>query len=250
MSSQRGALVVIGSGPGIGRAVTQEFASHGFKRIFLLSRSAQRLEEEKEAVVKEIGTSKVQISTIPTDVSEPTSLQAALKQIDDSGDVVETVFYNAAKVAPSTLFEYSAEDIELEFKTNNIALYQVAQWFLPRVASQVKQLKRPSLLVTNSHLWIYPFPAFFSLSMVKAAQRNLVQTLNKVYAPQGVHVCTIAVSGIVDPKDETLNPANIAQKTWKFFEEGKNEDMEIEIWQPGVREMMAADYKQELTWKK
>ena len=68
------------------------------------------------------------------------------------------------------------------------------------------------------------------MSLVKAAQRNLVQSLSMTYAPQGVHVGVINVAGPVTPEDEWRNPRNIAQKTWEWFEGSRvTPSFEVEI---------------------
>lgn len=69
----------------------------------------------------------------------------------------------------------------------------------------------------------------FSLSLTKAAQRVLVQTLNMTYAQQGIHVGLISVSGQVSPDNKILNPVNIADETWKFFETAENDKLEVEL---------------------
>lgn len=107
---------MIGIGPGIGRSVTAKFASNGFKRIFILSRNAKRLEEEKAAVLKQASGKDVNIETIVADVADPKSLSAALEKIDDSKEVVETVYYNAATVEMSSLLEFPVDRIVLDFK--------------------------------------------------------------------------------------------------------------------------------------
>lgn len=66
--------------------------------------------------------------------------------------------------------------------------------------------------------------------MVKAAQKNMVQSMAKLFAPRGVHVGLITVGGPVDPSSETLNPANIASRTWELFEQPKGQQtLEIEV---------------------
>lgn len=70
----------------------------------------------------------------------------------------------------------------------------------------------PSIIVTSSMLPQQPIPQLFALSLVKAAQRNLVQSLSLTYASQGVHLGLINVGGPVSPEDETWNPTNIAAK--------------------------------------
>lgn len=74
-------------------------------------------------------------------------------------------------------------------------------------------------------------PEVFSLSMTKASQRILVQSLNKTYAAQNIHCGLISVSGAVDPKNKVLNPRNIADEAWKFFDSANPDDLEIELWE-------------------
>lgn len=112
----RGALVVFGIGPGIGRAVTVKFASEGFSHIFILSRSEERLEKEKKEVLSSTSNKNVTIETITADISKPDSLSAALKKIDQSGQTVEVVFFNAARVEPSKLLEFPVEEMDRDWK--------------------------------------------------------------------------------------------------------------------------------------
>jgi len=114
-------------------------------------------------------------------------------------------------------------------QTTNIGLYTTAAWALP-ILSRLKAEDKPSLLVTSSLLWKQPFPMFFSLSMVKASQRNLVHSLAMTY--QNVHLATLNVGGPVSQEDKYLNPPavslpiflshitdrkQIAEKFWELY---------------------------------
>jgi len=109
------------------------------------------------------------------------------------------------------------------------ALYAVAQRYVPHLVSLAKAdpAAKPALLVTSSALPLQPIPQLFALSLAKAAQRNLVQSLNMTYGPEGVHIGVVNVAGIVSPDDSERNPANIAAKTWEWFEEGKEFELVI-----------------------
>ncbi len=100
---------------------------------------------------------------------------------------------------------------------------------MPHLVSLAKadSAAKPALLVTSSALPQHPIPQLFALSLVKAAQRNLVQSLNMTYAPEGVHIGVINVAGIVTPDEPERNPTNIAARTWEWFEAGK--DFEVVI---------------------
>lgn len=104
-----------------------------------------------------------------------------------------------------------------------------------------KSAYKPSLLVTGGLLHRDPYPPLFSLSAVKAAQYNLVCTLNKVFAKEGVHCAMILVGGFVGPDQKQTNPPNIAERSWKLYEQDRAEwTREIEIIEP--------DWEERTTW--
>lgn len=67
-----------------------------------------------------------------------------------------------------------------------------------------------------------PELTLFSLSLAKAAQRNQVLSLHRIFRPEGVHVGVVNVGGYVTETHGTLNPTNIANKTWDWFEQSKD----------------------------
>lgn len=96
---------------------------------------------------------------------------------------------------------------------------------MPHLLELAKQdsTAMPSIIVTSSMLPQHPIPQLFALSLVKAAQRNLVQSLSMTYGSQGVHVGLINVGGQVSPEHEVHNPTNIAAKAWDWFSKSKEE---------------------------
>jgi hypothetical protein len=89
---------------------------------------------------------------------------------------------------------------------------------------------KPALLVTNSLVYKQPMPVIFALSMTKAAQRILVQCLAETYSKDGVQIGVISVGGRVGPEMKNLNPTNIADKTWEWFDQWKEtRDFEVVI---------------------
>jgi NAD(P)-dependent dehydrogenase (short-subunit alcohol dehydrogenase family) len=113
---------------------------------------------------------------------------------------------------------------------NVSALYVVAQRVVPHLTQLEKENAdaMPALIVTSSMLPQHPIPQLFALSLVKAAQRNLMQSLAMTY--EGILVGLINVGGQVSPDHEIYNPTNIAEKAWKWFSESKqNKSFEVQI---------------------
>ncbi|TID14678.1 putative NADP(+)-dependent dehydrogenase [Venturia nashicola] len=229
MSATR-TIVVFGSGPGIGRSVAQEFASNGFNYVILLARNHTRLHQDKTAIEKSCKDVKVDLLTV--NLADKASLKETLAKIDLLSNDIECVFYNGARVAPSTLLEFPVEEVELDFKTTNSGLYLVAQWCIPKFQALAKSSSaaKPSLLVTNSILYKNPVPAVFSLTLTKAAQRSMVECMYQTYKDGGIHCGLVSVGGEVAPENKALNPNNIARKTWGLFDQPKETwALEVEI---------------------
>lgn len=82
-----------------------------------------------------------------------------------------------------------------------------------------------------------PFPAVFSLAACKAGQYSLVQSLHKEFEPKGVHCGLIVIGGFVADKSEVTNPRNIAEETWKMFDQPKGKgELEVVMMDPAFAE--------------
>jgi len=222
-SSNSQTLVVVGSGPGIGVSVATLFAKNKFNNVALISRDSTRIQQDRKTILEFIPSSReVEVKTWNVDITNTKDFKHVLSEVEKFGDI-SCVHFNAAEVEPSDLVEFPEEEIVRDFMTTNIGLITTARWALPILS---KASDTPSLLVTSSLLWADPFPMFFSLSMVKASQRNLVQSLQKTYP--GVHIALINVGGQVSRDDPYLNPNAIARTFWELYSQ-KEEDWTLDL---------------------
>lgn len=225
-------LILFGSGPGISNSVASAFASTGISHIILLARNPQRLLDHDAPTLQRAHPS-AKISTLPCNLADLPSLPNVLATLDTltASDTVEVVFFNAARIKPTPdVLDVSVAEMEEDFKTTNLALYLVARHYLPRLTglagAAAKEEEegakvRPALLVTSSALPWDPVPALLSLSLVKAAQKNMVESFARAWEGKGVHVGLVFVEGPVAPENKVLNPKTIAERTVAFWKEGK-----------------------------
>lgn len=110
------AIAIFGAGPGIGQAVATEFATQGFNHIILLGRNVQGLDDAKANILHDLRTKIVRISTVTVDLTQAESVTNACQELDQLSPNIEVVLYNAARVAPSSLFDTAVNEIEQDFK--------------------------------------------------------------------------------------------------------------------------------------
>lgn len=116
-----GALVIIGSGPGIGTTTAAHFASQGFEHIFLLSRNKDRLAEDAKTVSSANSSAKVETHQLDLGADEATIkrvLSSLESKVKNAGGL-EVVLYNAARVAPSPILDTEAQQLADDIKVSS-----------------------------------------------------------------------------------------------------------------------------------
>jgi len=226
------AIVVIGSGPGIGTNTAAVFAAKKFNKVALVARNPAQLEKDA-ATVTSAADGNVTVKTYSTDVIDPAKFTETLKQISQDLGTVEVVLYNAAIVAESRHIEVSDEELIRDFKISTIALNNLSKWAFPQLTALAAKdsSTQPTVIVTSSHLPETPEANLVSLSMSKAAQKNFTRSLRLEFEPKGVHVALLSVAGYVLEDNKQLNPRNIAQQAWNLYSQPKGswtEDIRIE----------------------
>ena len=120
MSSTHNALLIFGSGPGIGRNVASLFAERGFQKVLLMSRNKERLAQDADFVRS--ASAGVDVQVIKVDAADTDSVRQALEKANEAlGETpLEFVLFNAARLGPSKFFDFSDEELEADLKVCDI----------------------------------------------------------------------------------------------------------------------------------
>ena len=108
-------LVIIGSGPGVGRHIAKHFAEKKFNKIALLARNAGKLAEDKAAVEAAV-PGEPSVRTYQVDISDEEQLHVVLKDVEADLGTPECVLFNAAVIAPTKLLEIDEAEMIHDFK--------------------------------------------------------------------------------------------------------------------------------------
>jgi NAD(P)-dependent dehydrogenase (short-subunit alcohol dehydrogenase family) len=116
MSFAYNALLIFGSGPGIGRNVAMLFAERGFRKVVLMSRNKERLAQDADLVRS--ASADVDVHEITVDAADTASVRQALERANEAlGETpLEFVLFNTARTGPSKFFDFSAEDLEADLR--------------------------------------------------------------------------------------------------------------------------------------
>ncbi|KAK1242366.1 hypothetical protein MKX07_000352 [Trichoderma sp. CBMAI-0711] len=226
------AVVIIGSGPGIGTNTAAVFAANKFNKVALVARNPVQLDKDAESVRASVD-GNITVKTYSTDVIDPAQFTTTLKQISQDLGTIEVILYNAAIVSQSRHFQVTDDELIRDFKISTIALNNVTKWAIPQFVALAEKdaSTQPTLIVTSSHLPETPETDIVSLSVSKAAQKNFTRSLRMEFEPKGVHVALLTVAGYVFDHNQVLNAKYIARQAWELYAQPKGswtEDVRIE----------------------
>jgi NADP-dependent 3-hydroxy acid dehydrogenase YdfG len=194
--------VIIGAGPGIGRAVARRFAWEGMP-IALVGR--------REEVLKDVAASIDSDRVLPllADSADEHELRTALDTAAGQLGPPDVVVYNAAVIRADVPGELSVREHQETWAVNVLGALTAAAHVAPGMARR----GRGTFLVTGGMPTAKP--DYVSLSLGKAGVRALVELLDVRYGPAGVHVATVTVAGVVAP-GTAFDPDDIAEHYWRL----------------------------------
>jgi short-subunit dehydrogenase len=193
--------LVVGAGPGIGRAVSLAFAHEGYDLAL-----AARRQDKLEDCCQEIRRIGRQARAYAADAADETSLRVLFERCRaELGDPAVLVF-NAACAHKGRPSEVDAAAWIEDFRGNVVGALVCAQLAAPAMRAR----GHGSILITGGGFAHEPSAAHASLSAGKAALRSLSHTLAQELGRDGIHVATVTVYGMLQVGTH-FDPQRIAE---------------------------------------
>lgn len=174
MAQQRVA-VVVGVGPGLGGALARRFGESGWT-VAHVSRRAEGPHH------------------YACDVTDEGAVRSTIEAIRADMGPVHTLLWNVGSGIFGDIDSIDVDALDLAFHTNARGLFVAVKAILADLRAQGEG----NVVITGATASLRGKPFTTAFSAGKGAQRNLAQALARKLWPEGVHVCTIVVDGMVD----------------------------------------------------
>jgi len=217
-------FVAVGAGPGVGLAIARRFASSGFD-VALVARRADVL----KVLATDVGGGGVKAQPFTADAADTASVKRALATIAAQMGPPEVLVYNAAVATPGVPSSFDPEQMVRDFRVNVVGALAAAQAVIPAM----RAAKRGTILFTGGGFAIEPIPMMASLGIGKAGIRNLALSLARELEPDGIHVATVTIAGLVKA-GTPFNPAAIAEEFWNLHIQPAGQFQRESVFRPTV----------------
>jgi short-subunit dehydrogenase len=195
---------IVGMGSGVGAAVARRFGAEGYC-VAMISRNAGKLERYEH----ELAARGVTAQGFVADAGSDESILAAFNAVRTSLQPPDVLVFNASVPrvgAPSAL---DPEALAADLRIGVLGALIAARAVLPAM----RAAGRGSLLFSGGGLAMEPVAAASSLSVQKAALRNLVFSLHQELSPAGVHAAVVTIAGVLR-EGSLLDAARVADTFW------------------------------------
>ena len=206
MSAPTSLCAIVGVGPGLGLAIARRFGEAGL-RVVLLARRA----DELAGHVADLRATGITAHAAPVDAADPFAIDATFAAIKAEHGAPDVLVYNAVASRPALPSALAPAALLDELRVNVGGALASVQAVLPDMRAR----GRGTVLLTGGGLGIEPMPRLASLSLGKAALRNLGLSLHRELAEYGLHVAMVTVCGFIRP-GTAFDPENLAQHYWEL----------------------------------
>jgi short-subunit dehydrogenase len=209
-------ILIIGAGEGLSTAVAEKFGEEGYS-IGLISRNLENV----SALSKKFSHLGYKTRFAAADAGGTVSLIKAIKSIKEQLGGIDVLLYNAAAVKAQDILTETSESLSHDIRVNAGGALDAVKFLY----EDLKQAKG-SVLITGGRLANHPHPLYGSVSVGKAAARNLALQLHDRLKEDGIYVGTLTVNNMISPDSTTHTPSMVAEKFWNLFTDRNAAELE------------------------
>ena len=193
-------LLVVGAGPGISAATARRLGADGYT-VGLVARR----EEPLAALGRALRADGIRVEWRTAEAGAASSLGAAVESLIEAAGPVDVLLYNVSVGRQAAVPDLAPEDLLSDLADGAVGLQTAVRAVLPGM----RERGSGTVLVTGGGAADRPIPSMASLGVQKAALRALAEVQARALAPEGIHVASVTVRGLVG-EDQQIHPDRVA----------------------------------------
>ena len=182
-------IIVVGAGPGVGAAVARRFGRVGYD-IGLVG-----MGDSLEQVGTGLRDQGLTVEWAEADAADPAALRDAVERLAARTGRVDVLHFNPSAYRAKDALQLTVPELLEDVALGVGALLTAVQAARPSMRSGSR------VTATGSMAADRPSPEAPSLGVQKAGLRNLVHSLDRVLAPEGIRAVSVTVAGALAPRD-------------------------------------------------
>ena len=199
----RPVVVVVGAGPGVSGSVARRFAEEGYD-VALLGQD----QEVIDALVPDLEARGATVGHAFADVTDEQAARDAVRRFGDHTGRIDVLHFNPSAFREKDPLQLTVDELLEDVALGVGALLTVVQAARTYLSSGAR------ISVTGSMAADEPWEGAASLGVQKAGVRNLVHSLDKTLAPDGIRAVSVTVRGALS-REGAFTPDRVADAIWE-----------------------------------
>ncbi|MBL0749934.1 SDR family oxidoreductase [Nocardioides baculatus] len=195
-------IVIIGAGPGVSGSVARRFADEGYD-VALLGADQQVIDD----LVPDLEARGATVGHTVADVTDEQAARDAVRRFGEHTGHIDVLHFNPSAFREKDPLSLTVPELLEDVALGVGALLTVVQAARPYMSAGGR------ISVTGSMAADQPWEKAASLGVQKAGVRNLVHSLDKTLAPDGIRAVSVTVRGTLS-REDAFTPDRVADALW------------------------------------
>ncbi|KRE95256.1 short-chain dehydrogenase [Nocardioides sp. Soil774] len=207
----RPVVLVVGAGPGVSGSLARRFADEDHD-VALLGHDQQVLDD----LATDLEARGVSVGHACVDVTDEEATREAVRRFGEHTGRIDVVHFNPSAFRETDPLSLGVAELLEDVALGVGALLTVVQAARPFMSAGGR------ISVTGSMAADEPWEGAASLGVQKAGVRNLVHSIDKTLAPDGIRAVSVTVRGAL-AREGAFTPDRVAEALWQAITTDESE---------------------------
>jgi NAD(P)-dependent dehydrogenase (short-subunit alcohol dehydrogenase family) len=228
MTDPQNVALVAGVGDGLGGAIARRFARGGHPTV-LVARNAERLARIAAEIAAEGGRGIAYVA----DLREKTAVTKLFDDVEAEIGPIDVAVFNTGANYRASILDTPSEMFEKVWRLGCFAGFLVGR----EAARHMAPRGRGTILFTGATASVRGSSHFAAFAAAKGGLRQVAQAMARELGPQGIHVASVIIDGMIDsprvrerfaeriaalPAEGMLKPDDIAEIYWQIHRQPRS----------------------------